>query len=332
MTIYAYDTAAHRLAAFWDTGIGAVSHPVARVHPRTPDIAGLRLARALTRMSESVWLAYSAPLLDAVPVAEVRRAVLRPHVAESGLVRVEPHPILESAHRVGRELRELGSAGVTRAVLADVEDEADAAERAGCGDLTGRAQQAVMITRLSPSPAQIVQADRLLQADPMCSERLYTDVEPAAAAVAALHWFLAASTVAATAAGTTPADALDRAIELEHIDDAVPRVVLRLVASDDPERTPLLICRRLLQVAMSVSRGALIGVPDPESGEPCFTTLDPARPARSLLDGLVGGIQAMGALHAAVDPGADTPDQFDAAVRAEAAACAPRRLAELLAS
>lgn len=344
MTTYAYDPTTGHVTAFWDTGIGATSWPVARLHARTADAAGLHLAQALTRMSESVWLSYAAPLLDGVPAATVRRAVLHPHTARAGTVAVEPHPILESAHRIGRELRDLGSAGVTRAVVADVEVEVDAAERAGCGDLAGRAQQAVMITRLSPSPAQIVEADRLLHEAPMCSERLHTDVEPAAAAVAALHWFLAAATVAAAAAGTTAQDALEQAVDVEHIDDAVPRVVLRLVASDDPDRTPLLICQRLLHVAMCLSRGMLIGVTDPDSGEPFFTTLDPARPARCLLDGLIGGIQAMGTLYATyVDlPGGDECDEvewlqlahehFGAAMRVEAAAQAPHRLAELVTS
>lgn len=330
MTTYAYDLSTRHLTAFWDTGIGATSWPVAKLHARTADTAGLHLARALTRMSESVWLSYAAPALSMLPAADARRALLRPHRAEAGLVPVEPHPTLESAHRIGRELADLGSAGVTRAVVADVEAELGAADRAARGDLTGRAQQAVMITRLSPSPAQIVEADRLLCDTPTCGEALYTDVEPAAAAVAALHWFLAAATVAAGAAGTTPQAALDQAMEVDYIDDAVPRVVLRLVARDDPDRTPLLICQRLLHVAMSLSRGALIGVTDPESGEPYLTTLDPMRPARCLLDGLVGGIQAMAVLYSTC---LDAPgEHFDAAVRVEAAAQAPRRLAELVSS
>jgi len=76
--------------------------------------------------------------------------------------------------------------------------------------------------------------------------------------------------------------------------------------------------------------------------EPCFTALDPARPARCLLDGLVGGIQTLAALHATyLDPDLDpnvtrwsgwswlARRHFDAAVRAEAAARTPERLAEL---
>lgn len=344
MTTYAYDLSTGHVTAFWDTGIGATSSPVTRLHARTAADAGLHLARALTRMSESVWLSHAAPLLEGAPAAAVRHAMRHPHTAQAGMVAVEPHPILESAHRIGRELLELGSAGVTRAVVADVEAEVDAAERAACGDLTGRAQQAVMITRLSPAPAQIVDADRILHDTPMCSERLYTDVEPAAAAVAALHWFLAAATVAASVAGSSPQDALEQALEVEAVDDAVPRVVLRLVASEDPDRTPLMICRQLMHAAMCLSRGMLIGVTDPDSGEPCFSTLDPARPARCLLDGLVGGIQAMAALYSTyVDlPGGDACDEvewmelaheyFAVAVRVEAAAQAPHRLAELVAS
>lgn len=168
----------------------------------------------------------------------------------------------------------------------------------------------------------------------MCSERLYTDVEPAAASVAALHWFLAAAAVAAATAATTTQDALEQALEVEHIDDAVPRIVLRLASSDGPDRTPLLICQRLVHAAMCVSRGMLIGVPDPGSGEPCFTALDPARPARCLLDGLIGGIQAVAALYATyVDlPGGDECDEVEWLHLAYEHIGAPLRLAELVPS
>jgi hypothetical protein len=73
---------------------------------------------------------------------------------------------------------------------------------------------------------------------------------------------------------------------------------------------------------------------DPEPDEPYFTVLDPSRPARCLLDGLVGAIQALAELYAAhVDGGGWTEAArlgFDAAVREEAAVRTPERMSELV--
>lgn len=344
MTTYAYDTSTHHVVAVWDTGIGATALTVARLNPATNETVGLHLARALTRMSEAVWLSYVRPEICDVPVADVLKAMRRPHLPEAGLLRVEPHPVVESAHRVGRELREVGSAGVSRAVIADVEEEMTAAGNAERGDLTGRARQAVMLTRVTPSPAQIAVADRLLHDVPMGSPRLYTDVEPSAAAVAGIHWFLAAVTVMERLAQTTAEDAIDQAEQVEYFDSAVARTVVRMAAGGRPDRTPLGISQELLQMAVMASRGMLLAASEPVQDGPCFTALDPARPARCLLDGLVGGIQALAALHATYldsdfDPGCDEVEwlehartHFDAAVREEAVARAPERMAELMVS
>jgi hypothetical protein len=70
--------------------------------------------------------------------------------------------------------------------------------------------------------------------------------------------------------------------------------------------------------------------------EPYFTVLGPSRPARCLLDGLVGANQALGALYAAYVDGGEWTEaarqRFDAAVREEAAARTPERMAELVGS
>jgi hypothetical protein len=250
--------------------------------------------------------------------------------------------VVESAHRVGRELREVGSAGVSRAVVADVEQEMEAVENADRGDLTGRAQQAVMLTRVAPSPAQIAAADRLLHEVPMGSPRLYTEVEPSAAGIAAIHWFLAAVAVVARLADLSEADALDRAEHVQYFDPAVAQSVLRIAMFDDPGVAPLTMGRNMLQAAVFQSEGMVLTPRDPEPGEPYFTVLDPSRPARCLLDGLVGAIQALGALHATcLDPelGPECSEgqwaelartHFDAAVREEAGVRAPERMSELV--
>ncbi len=154
MTTYAYDAGTHHLVAIWDTGIGATAQTVARLHVRTSETVAMNLAEALTRMSSSVWLSYTSPELVDLPVAAARRALRRPNLPQGDLLRVDEHPVVESAHRVGRELREVGSAGVSRAVIADVEQEMAAAEDAGRGDLSGRARQAVVLTRVCPRPCR----------------------------------------------------------------------------------------------------------------------------------------------------------------------------------
>jgi hypothetical protein len=63
--------------------------------------------------------------------------------------------------------------------------------------------------------------------------------------------------------------------------------------SEDPDRTTLTIGRNLLQAAVLQARGMVLTPHDPEPDEPYFTVLDPSRPARCLLDGLVGAIQAL---------------------------------------
>jgi hypothetical protein len=176
----------------------------------------------------------------------------------------------------------------------------------------------------------------------MGSPRLYTEVEPSAAAVAAIHWFLAAVTVMERLAETAAEDAIDQAEQVEYFDSTVARTVLRMASSERPDRTPLGIAQELLQMAVLASRGMLLAASEPVPDEPCFTALDPARPARCLLDGLVGGIQALAALHATYldsdfDPSCDEVEwlehartHFDVAVREEAVTRARERMAELV--
>jgi hypothetical protein len=331
MTTYAYDTSTRHLVAVWDTGIGAAALTVARLHSRTGETVAMNLAEALTRMSSSVWLTYTEPELADLPVAAARRALKRPNLPQGDLLRVDEHPVVESAHRVGRELREVGSAGVSRAVIADVEQEMAAAEDAGRGDMKGRARQAVMFTRVMPSPAQIAVADHLLYEVPMGSPRLFTEVEPSAAGIAAIHWFLAAVAVVARHADLSEADALDEAEGVQYFDPAAPGAVLR-IATSEPDCKPITIGRNLLQAAVLQNKGMVLTPYDPEPGEPYFTVLDPSRPARCLLDGLAGAIQALGALYATyLDDDSEWHERFDATVREEAAARTQERMSELAA-
>jgi hypothetical protein len=97
-----------------------------------------------------------------------------PNLPCDGWLKVEGDWVVERAHEVGRTLVEIGSAGVRRAVVDEVTDEFDSIGRASCGDLGGRAAQAVELTRHDASPTQIAAADRLLEKVPAGGEALVT--------------------------------------------------------------------------------------------------------------------------------------------------------------
>jgi uncharacterized protein YciW len=77
-------------------------------------------------------------------------------------------------------------------------------EQAERGDLSGRARQAVALSRADVSPIQVAAAHDLFQEHPLGSPKLFEVVDPAAAAVAAAHWLQAAADVAAEVAGCAP--------------------------------------------------------------------------------------------------------------------------------
>jgi hypothetical protein len=340
MTNYAYEPTERRLLAVWGTGAGAVARPVARLRPRSPAEDGLRLAKALTGLSVMTWRSYTDPqLLDIDPIAALA-ALRAPNRPRGGLVERSPEPHLEYAHEVGRRLDAIGGSEVTRAVVAEVADDLDALERALCGDLSGRAQQAVELTRLDASPLQIAAADRLLAEAPMGGPRLFTEVDPTAAAVAATHWLRAAVDVTIARTGLPGRHSVIAAAELYGLVDSVAvDVVLEHMDDGDP---PLAAVQCLVRAAMLAARGMVVHqVGDPDGDpldEPRFTVLDPLRPARSLLERLVRAIQACAFVYfAKVDAGAAEPDAdadrlaaarqvFDAEVRAEAERCKERLL------
>ncbi len=342
MTTYAYDTSATTLLAVWDTGLGATARSVARLHARTPQRHGLRLAQALTGLSTAAWTSYSdlglveIGYVDLDPPA-VLAALRRPHLPRDGLLYREGDAALECAHGVGRELVAVGSAGVTRAVVAEVTDELAAVDGATRGDLSGRARQAVALTRLDASPLQVAAADRLLHEVPMGSERLFTEVEPTAAAVAAAHWLQAAVDVTLDASGgTDPLEVLAKVADGEGFDLLGPGVVLNLMRLGNP---PLATVQNLVRSAMLAAKGMILhGDPQPCAGDPDgesrFTVLDPQSPARSLLECLTRAVQICAVVfaeHCTVDEQQGdrvelARDLFDEAVRAEADRTAARLL------
>jgi len=75
------------------------------------------------------------------------------------------------------------------------------------GDLTGRANQAVMLTRSDPQPHQVAAAHAYFEKDPVGPPELYTKIDATSAAVAAVHWFASAMMITRRDSEGDPSDA-----------------------------------------------------------------------------------------------------------------------------
>ncbi|MEU3642905.1 hypothetical protein AB0E59_05920 [Lentzea sp. NPDC034063] len=374
MTKYALDEERQALLATWETGDGYLARTVA-VLPSSVDQQGaLRLAASLTTMSRMAWWTYTHPATSAESIepnsegwrrqgereafAEVLDHVRKPYLPDGqgylvqSYVRVE-----EAAHRVGRAVHAIGDQELTDLVLADVQQELAAVERAELGDFSGRARQAVQLSRADASPLQVNAAHDFLHAHPLWSSKLFEEVDPTAAAVAAAHWLQAAAEVASEVSGVSPANVVMEADNIEALTVETPTLVLeRLMAGESPRRVVV----DLVAGAMTAAEGK---VPDPDAlveaieeartqaqqygpGDeellaglmPRVTPLDPARPSLDLLEDLLDGIRGCWLLYRShaelgdeVDPDDEAADEeideeFFAAVRAEADAKRDRLL------
>ncbi|MGI5507181.1 hypothetical protein [Lentzea sp. CA-135723] len=369
MTKYAFDEERRALIATWETGDGHLARTVAVLPPSADHEGALRLAASLTTVSTMAWWTYTHPASAAENVepdsegwrrqhereafAEVPGHVRKPYLPNDqgylvqSLVRVE-----EAAHRVGRAVHAIGDHELTEAVVADVEQELAAVERAERGDFSGRARQAVQLSRADASPLQVHAAHDFLHAHPLWSSKLFEEVDPTAAAVAAAHWLQAAAEVAGGVAGIDPVSVVVEADDIEALAVETPTLVLeRLAAGESPRHVVV----DLVAGAMIAGEGRL---PDPDGlvdaiaeararaeqygpGDeellaglmPRVTPLDPARPAQDLLEDLLDGIRGCWLLyrsHADVDldhaAEEEIDEKFFAAVRAEADAKRDRLL------
>jgi hypothetical protein len=326
MTVYAFDQARRVLISSWDVGVGCVAGSLAEVPASVPLSDALALTSRLTSLSHELWRTYTHPASAAGSLevnsegwrrqgereafATVVLSIRNPNLPEDGGVIQSYVRVEEAAHRVGRALHAIGIPGLTDHVVADVEKELAAVELAEQGDLSGRARQAVVLTRADISPVQVVAADGLLRADPLGSARLFQEVDPTAAAVAAAHWLHAAANVASEVADCDPASAVVEADNIEALPVGTPTLVLeRLKAGATPREVVI----ELVKGAMTVAEGK---VPDPVliveqireaerqaerygPGDselraelmPRITPLDPVRPAQDLLEDLIEGIR-----------------------------------------
>ncbi|WP_228000568.1 hypothetical protein [Nocardia australiensis] len=356
MTRYAFDADRNAIVAIWATGRGDLAATVAMLPPISQDQA-TALASNLTTLSRFQWRTYTHPASAAgdpeIPNSEAwRRAEERRNFKEveagirtpnlptdHGLI-VSYSGVVESAHRIGRTLHTIDDPDLRATILAEVTTEQTAIESAELGDLSGRARQAVELSRPDISPAQVHVADELLRADPLGSIELFTELDPASAAVAAVHWLDAAATVAGELAEIPAVDVVVEADDIEALQVQTPTLVLERL---DTGETPTEIVVDLIAEAMSVSEGQ---VPAPwavvarvaeieeqarkfnldnETREALLaefriSRLDPVRPALDLLEDLLDGIRGCLLLYAAHTPSDDNEieAQFAADVRSEA--------------
>lgn len=354
MTRYAFDTDRNALVATWATGRGDLAETVALLPPISPDQA-TDLASNLTTLSRFHWRTYTHPASAVgdqdIPNSEAwRRAEERRNFKEveaglrtpnlptaEGLV-VSYSGVVESAHRVGRTLHAIGDDDLRATIIAEVAREQAAIESAELGDLSGRARQAVELSRPDVSPAQVQAADDLLRADPLGSIELFTSLDPASASVAAAHWLHAAAEVAGYVAGVPTADVVVEADDIEALQVETPTLVLeRLIGGE----TPTEVVVDLIAEAMSVSEGhvpapwgVVARVAEIEEQARKFdfdnatraallaefriSRLDPVRPALDLLEDLLDGIRGCLLLYLAHGDNDNLEDQFTADVRLEA--------------
>ncbi|UBU18337.1 hypothetical protein [Nonomuraea gerenzanensis] len=334
MTRYAVDHHRNVLISSWSTGSGDIATDVTDLPAGLPRHDALNLARTLTQLSEVCWRCYTHPASAAdshEPGSEGERrqeerdafagvltALTNPDLPPDGYLIQSAVRVEEAAHQAGRALHALGAAEPATRVTLDVGAELAAIEQAELGNLTGRARQAVTLTREDASPVQVAQASSLLHDHPFGPEAIFTEIDPAAAAIAAAHWLHAAATVTAGYAGLPATQIVAEADTIEALPHATPTLVLELMADGASPRQAVM---PLIRDALRIAEGEIPDLPalhrriaaaerlldarredQPEPHPDVFvlrlTPLDPARPALDLLEDLLGGIRGCWLLYA----------------------------------
>lgn len=328
MTQYAFDQARKTVVATWQCGTGAVAETTAELPQQLSVEQGLRITDALTGLSRHLWRTYTHPASAADNLelnsegwrrererkafTYVIPALRKPNLPDAnGMLLQLYSPVQESAHRLGRALHDIADQNLVDQIVAEVESELAAIEQAERGELSGRARQAVELTRADASPVQVAAADALLHEEPWGPARLFTEVDPTAAAVAAAHWLQAAADVAAEVADTEPTMVVAEADDIEALAVRTPSLVLELLNDGS---TPREVVTGLLGEAMKVAEGRIPNVAgllqqvvDAEQQARQYgdradeardalmpdrvTPLDPSRPAQDLLEDLLDGIR-----------------------------------------
>lgn len=350
MTYYAVDEDTGTLLRIWPTGRGQRAAVVGTLPASAVVEDRLQLAAALTSLSEELWRCYTHPGLatddrdgngegwrreqsrEVFPqlVGFIREPNLP---GEDGAIIRSYDPVEEWAHGVGRAVRAINDAKLLEAVGAEVAAEIEAVESAERGDLGGRAQQAVVLSRTDVNPVQVAAADAILALDPLRGEQLFVDVDPTAASVAAAHWLKAAADIVAGVSGMPADEVVEAADDIEALPFETPSEVLRLF---DFSNTAYGVVVEMVRGALKVGEGSVADLgallveydtgddnddPDAEPTPVRLTLLDPQRPARDLLEDLLSGIRACRLVYeeyADAGDAASTEARFCEAIREEA--------------
>ena len=349
MTSYAVDQDNNALFRIWATGRGQRASVLGRFPDAVAEQQQLQLAATLTSLSEALWRCYTHPASATddqelnsegwrrqqtrEAFNEVIASVEAPNLPdEDGSLLVSYDPVEERAHQVGRALHAINDATLIEAVTSDVAAEIQAVESAERGDLSGRALQAVVLSRADASPIQVAAADTMLKQDLLAGDRLFLDLDPTAASVAAAHWLKAAADVVADVSGMPATQVLSAADDIEALPVETPSEVLELF---DFSSTAYRIVVEMVSDAMLVAEGvvsdlgALLvqhdGEEDGDNDGPAparLTPLDPQRPALDLLEDLLTGIRGCRLLYGEYVEANDEETSIDArfceAVRDEA--------------
>jgi hypothetical protein len=355
-------TDAGELIVSWSVGTGRHAETVCRLV--RADEPALALSEALSALSHQCWRVYTDPLTspddmgrieddrERLPkLADIAAAPNLPD--EHGGILSSYIAVEEAAHRVGRALRRLDHAETMTEILADIRSETAAVINADLGDLSGRARQAVMLSRAQASPVQVAAAHDTIAADPLHPAQLFTQVDPTAASVAAAEWFQAAIGTAADESGVAP----NRVIHVADDIDAIPvptlEVVLRLLESADAQT----VVPRLVQDALTMASGRLpdfdgvqegmrrireLAEQEPDGRDAILAqfricVLDAQRPAPDLLEDLLTGIYAAWLVWDAYavadeeeDADRDDDDDFDDGGRESSGAASQAEFVDLL--
>ncbi|MBO2462132.1 hypothetical protein [Actinomadura violacea] len=341
MTTYAFDEDRHAIIAIQEIGASRAASTFAEVRRDVPADAIRHLAEALSRLSAQVWRTYTHPASaadeegaqerEAFTVVEV--ALTRPNLPSGGVLEVAYNPVEEGAHRVGRALHDIDDDDLSKRVRAEVRAELAAIEQAELGDLSGRARQALALTRADASPVQVQAADKILDADPFGGPGLFKDIEPAAAAIAAAHWLQAAADVTTDATGYATTEILQEADNIEALAHETPTLVLeQLELGLSPYETITTLIRGAMTVAEGripdlgellehVTEVEMLARQDPGLRfallkELRTTPLDPKRPAHGLLEDILGGIRGCWLIYQ--EDASEDDSDFTEEVRAEA--------------
>jgi hypothetical protein len=328
MSRYAIDEARGELIAVWETGCGGVAIRVALLPDSLAVMQRRAVAAELSGLSEALWRCYTHPAsaTDSLDVntegwrrertrdgfGSVVDHLRRPNLPdEYGNLMVSYDPVEERAHRVGRCLHRAADADLTAAVIAEVEAELAAVERAERGDLSGRAVQVVELTRQDASPVQVAAADWVLATNPLGGDDLFLELDPTSACVAAAHWLQAAADVVTEVSGIAATAVVREADNIEALPHATPTAVLELM---EMGLSPTAAVTSLIRDAVALAAGEAPDLdelrekieeaddnaeryaPDDPDAAAEFrtirlTTLDPGRPARDMLEDLLSGIR-----------------------------------------